>query len=123
MIRLVLVLLLAVLAWKVVDHHRNRTAYTEEAAPRAALLAEARMAEPVAPAARLAPSPEVAASDYRCDGRTRCSQMSSCAEATFFLKNCPGVEMDGDHDRIPCEQQHCDDPKAAQKEAWPRAQR
>lgn len=46
-------------------------------------------------------------STYHCDGRTRCSQMTSCAEATYFLKNCPGVQMDGDRDGIPCESQWC----------------
>lgn len=44
---------------------------------------------------------------FRCDGRTHCSQMTSCAEATYFLRNCPGVEMDGDDDGVPCEQQWC----------------
>lgn len=48
-----------------------------------------------------------AAGPFRCDGRTHCSQMTSCAEAEFFLKNCPGVEMDGNHDGEPCEQQWC----------------
>jgi endonuclease YncB( thermonuclease family) len=43
----------------------------------------------------------------RCDGRTRCSQMTSCAEATWFLKHCPGVEMDGNRDGVPCEKQWC----------------
>ncbi|MCU0805033.1 MAG: excalibur calcium-binding domain-containing protein [Burkholderiales bacterium] len=33
--------------------------------------------------------------------------MTSCAEATFFLSNCPGVKMDGDGDGIPCEEQWC----------------
>lgn len=42
-----------------------------------------------------------------CDGRTRCSQMKSCAEATYFIRNCPGVEMDGDRDGVPCESQWC----------------
>ena len=46
-------------------------------------------------------------SSYKCDGRTHCSQMTSCEEATFFLKNCPGVKMDGDNDGIPCEKQWC----------------
>lgn len=50
------------------------------------------------------PSPP---SIYRCDGRQHCSQMNSCAEANYFLKNCPGTEMDGDHDQIPCEQTLC----------------
>jgi Excalibur calcium-binding domain len=49
-----------------------------------------------------APSP-----DYRCDGRTHCSQMRSCADATAVLQHCPGTQMDGDGDGIPCEQQWC----------------
>ena len=71
----------------------------------AALLAP----EPVpAPAA----SPGVTAAVFRCDGRQHCSQMSSCAEAKFFLRNCPGVKMDGDGDGVPCEQQWCASPLA-----------
>ena len=48
-----------------------------------------------------------AASRFSCDGRTYCSQMTSCEEATFFLKNCPGTKMDGDGDGVPCERQWC----------------
>lgn len=44
---------------------------------------------------------------FRCDGRTHCSQMTSCAEARYFLKHCPGTEMDGNGDGEPCEQQWC----------------
>jgi cold shock CspA family protein len=54
------------------------------------------------------PEPRVS-SPYRCDGRTRCSEMNSCAEAKFFLRNCPGARMDGDNDGVPCEQQWCTD--------------
>jgi cold shock CspA family protein len=43
----------------------------------------------------------------RCDGRTRCPQMTSCAEATYFIQHCPATEMDGDHDGVPCEDQWC----------------
>ncbi len=53
-----------------------------------------------APAAT--PSP-----NYRCDGRIHCSQMRSCADATQVLQHCPGTQMDGDGDGIPCEQQWC----------------
>lgn len=53
------------------------------------------------------PKPDVRAPGFRCDGRKHCSQMSSCSEAKQFLKNCPGMEMDGDGDGIPCEQQLC----------------
>ena len=45
---------------------------------------------------------------FSCDGRTRCSQMSSCAEATFFIQHCPATQMDGDGDGTPCESQWCD---------------
>lgn len=48
----------------------------------------------------------------RCDGRTHCSQMTSCAEAKFFLSSCPGTQMDGDNDGVPCEGQWCTGPFA-----------
>ncbi len=70
-------------------------------------------AAPVAPTAPMvAPLPvalpaPVAVAAYRCDGRTHCSQMRSCAEASYFLKHCPGVKMDGNHDGVPCERQWC----------------
>lgn len=44
---------------------------------------------------------------YRCEGNTRCPQMSSCAEARCHLENCPSTEMDGDGDGISCESQWC----------------
>jgi cold shock CspA family protein len=53
------------------------------------------------------PAAPAASSSFRCDGRTHCSQMTSCAEATFFLRNCPDVKMDGNHDGTPCEEQWC----------------
>jgi len=40
---------------------------------------------------------------FECDGRQHCTQMTSRAEAEFFIKNCPNTKMDGDHDGIPCE--------------------
>ena len=46
-------------------------------------------------------------SRYTCAGKTHCSEMSSCEEATFYQQNCPGTMMDGDGDGIPCERQHC----------------
>jgi hypothetical protein len=49
----------------------------------------------------------VRAPGFKCDGRTYCSRMTSCAEATFVLRNCPGVKMDGDGNGIPCERQWC----------------
>ena len=51
--------------------------------------------------------PSTTASAFRCDGRTHCSQMTSCAEAKYFLAHCPGVRMDGNGDGVPCESQWC----------------
>lgn len=47
---------------------------------------------------------------YSCDGRRYCSQMTSCEEATYFLRHCPETEMDGDRDGVPCESQWCSSP-------------
>jgi len=44
---------------------------------------------------------------FSCSGKVYCSQMTSCDEARFYLSNCPGTMMDGDHDGIPCEDQWC----------------
>jgi hypothetical protein len=56
---------------------------------------------------RPAPAVPKAPSGFTCDGRQYCSQMKSCAEATYFLAHCPGVKMDGDRNGIPCEKQWC----------------
>ena len=55
-------------------------------------------------ASTIAPVP---ANKYVCDGRQHCTQMRSCEEATWFIRNCPNTKMDGEGDGIPCEQQHC----------------
>jgi cold shock CspA family protein len=60
---------------------------------------QARSSAPITPSA-----PNQA---FRCDGRTHCSQMTSCAEATYFLQHCPNTQMDGNGDGEPCEQQWC----------------
>ena len=44
-------------------------------------------------------------SEFRCDGRTHCSQMRSYEEAVYFINHCPGTKMDGNGDGIPCERQ------------------
>lgn len=63
------------------------------------------------PATSALESPAVPAqSALRCDGRTHCSQMTSCAEAKWFINNCPGTQMDGNNDGVPCEQQWCTSP-------------
>lgn len=75
-----------------------------EAAPGPAPAPEAMREEAPANFAVEASAP---APTFQCDGRTRCTEMRSCEEATFFLQNCPGVKMDGNNDGVPCEQQWC----------------
>jgi hypothetical protein len=67
---------------------------------------------PSANSERASEAPVPTQAEYRCDGRTRCSQMTSCSEAKFFLKNCPGTQMDGNNDGVRCEQQWCTGPLA-----------
>jgi cold shock CspA family protein len=50
--------------------------------------------------------PQTARDDHQtftCDGRQYCSDMTSRAEAVYFIRNCPDTKMDGDHDGVPCE--------------------
>jgi len=48
-----------------------------------------------------------ASTEFTCQGKTHCSQMTSCEEANFYIRNCPNTQMDGDGDGIPCERQWC----------------
>lgn len=77
--------------------------YTRITAPSTELAEEEDEEEAPATAAVPRATPEPS----RCDGRTMCSQMTSCAEATYFIKHCPGTKMDGDGDGVPCETQWC----------------
>ena len=44
---------------------------------------------------------------YACSGKIYCSEMTSCEEAKFYLRNCPGTKVDGNNDGVPCERQWC----------------
>jgi len=106
MTRLVLLLVLAVVAWQAFDRISHNRAV--RAATLAAQAEDSRAATPPPrPASRAGVTAPAAGSAFRCDGRTHCSQMASCAEATYFLRNCPGVKMDGNNDGVPCEKQWC----------------
>jgi hypothetical protein len=41
-----------------------------------------------------------------CDGRNQCSQMRSCEEARYFLKNC-GLAGEENRESASCEKQWC----------------
>jgi len=80
-------------------------------APPAAAVADAWPVASTAPSTSAASSTS-GGSTFQCDGRRYCSQMTSCEEAKYFLRNCPNTEMDGDHDGVPCESQWCTSPFA-----------
>lgn len=93
------------------DQSRTRSSGPPAAAAVQAAQARAPAGDPPWGAATAAPAaaglPAAASATFRCDGRTHCSQMTSCAEAEYFLRNCPGTKMDGNRDGVPCERQWC----------------
>lgn len=40
---------------------------------------------------------------FTCSGKTKCGEMTSCAEARFYLTTCGVNRLDGDKDGTPCE--------------------
>lgn len=42
-------------------------------------------------------------SGFECAGKSKCGEMSSCAEAKFYLNECGLGRLDRDHDGVPCE--------------------
>ncbi len=47
--------------------------------------------------------PQPAAQGATCGSKARCAQMSSCAEAKFYLTRCGVKTLDGNSDGVPCE--------------------
>lgn len=88
------------------EKQKRRVAAAAAAASAAVPPAAPLAAEPGG-ASRTPVPPPAALSKFNCDGRKYCSQMKSCAEAQYFLAHCPGVNMDGDRNGIPCERQWC----------------
>jgi hypothetical protein len=94
--RMLIVVVVIALGWAAVQRQRSHRPF------------ENPVSDPV-PATPLTDVPRQADVDgkFSCDGRVYCSQMTSCAEAKYFLAHCPGTKMDGDGDGIPCERQFC----------------
>jgi hypothetical protein len=50
--------------------------------------------------------------EYACDQRTHCAQMTSCAEAKYFQKNCRNADLEQDDAGVPCARRWCTSPNA-----------
>ncbi|MDD2878845.1 MAG: cold shock domain-containing protein [Rhodoferax sp.] len=111
--KVVALILVAAVGWYGYSRYAQRVVQTKAVAQSVdrspapvSLFEPAQQAQPAEHAQPAQPAP----SHFSCDGRKYCSQMTSCKEAKLFLQNCPGMEMDGNHDGVPCEQQWCTSP-------------
>ena len=96
--KLILVILIAIAAWKY--NEKQPTPHFDEASASPVVEASASsrksgLTEPLVQAS--------APRSFSCDGRVYCSDMTSREEAEYFTRNCPGTKVDGDRDGIPCE--------------------
>ena len=55
------------------------------------------------PAAAIVPTSSNPPVGFACGGKRYCREMTSCAEARFYLTQCGVLSLDGDHDGVPCE--------------------
>jgi hypothetical protein len=95
--RILIVLIVGLLAWRGYENYIARAQLSGHSAPAEQATTNVNS---LFAAAQTTPT-------FSCDGRVSCSQMTSCAEAKYFLSHCSGVKMDGDKDGVPCEQQWC----------------
>jgi len=120
--KLIVLLIVAAIGWQIYGNYRQRLPqlhlFSDQAVerssqpvttrPHSKVYTDIRLPErPSQQQAALGLNAPVAAANSRCDGRIYCSQMTSCEEATWFLRNCPGTKMDGNNDGTPCEKQWC----------------
>lgn len=107
----VVLLILAFYSYKVLQPKNATTNFTTDAATDASTVPALTSTDfdDIPPSyMEHTPKPQtVSTLSFVCDGRMHCSQMSSCAEATYFIQHCPNTKMDGNNDGIPCEQQWC----------------
>ena len=91
------------------DDARLRALEAEAKAARRGLWADA---QPMPPwewrhggnaAARSEPAPVPTEWAGRCGAKRTCAEMTSCAEARFYLTQCGLSRLDGDKDGVPCE--------------------
>ena len=102
--KLIVLVVLGLIGWQAFTHYEGRRQGNRVSA---AAMLEKVWSAGAGDRASSAGAASAGNASFRCNGRKYCSQMASCAEATYFLKNCPGVKMDGNGDGVPCEKQWC----------------
>ena len=87
------------------DRARYESAVKQAREARLGLWSEA---DPVPPWAwrrgQRSPSKSAAVADTQCGSKRYCREMTSCAEAKFYLQQCGRSSLDGDNNGVPCEQ-------------------
>ena len=102
MIGAALIIGLAAFGW---NHYSAKREMAVVAPPSQEVMGAPSTPKKIPLAERLAPTATSVA--FKCEGKKYCSEMKSCDEAKFYLRNCPDVKIDGDGDGIPCESQLC----------------
>ncbi len=94
-------------AWEYSRFHSNKKLVALQNEAKEARRGLWAQASPISPEqwrkAHAVSSPQAAAQDATCGSKARCAQMSSCAEANFYLTHCGVKTLDGDGDGMPCE--------------------
>ena len=100
----ILLLLLAAIAWFVWGKYEDRAHAEREAAFERMPVPKKKKPSGSAAAAR---ANESAVSIFTCDGRSACKQMTSCEETRYFIKTCPGFNSGVFGEEASCEKQWC----------------
>lgn len=98
---IILLALLAAVAWFGFGKYQDRV-HAQREAEFASQPAKKRTTPQAAKAGEAA-----AVSFFTCDGRTSCKQMTSCEEARYFVKTCPGFNSGVFGEEASCENQWC----------------
>jgi hypothetical protein len=93
--RLAIFIFVALVVWQVYNQYRAG-ALASFVPPRPAAVSAAR----------------AASAEFACDARTHCAQMTSCAEAKYFQKNCRDADLEADNAGVPCPRRWCTSPNA-----------
>lgn len=100
--RIIVLALLAAIAWFGWGKYQDRAHAQREAAVESSQVLKKK------------PSPAAKSADagggvsfFTCDGRNACKQMTSCEEARYFIKNCPGFNSGVSGEEGSCENQWC----------------